>query len=103
MNDLMCLKIAQLVEYGVSQGLCASSDALYVRHRLMALLRVDAWIAPVVGVTPPEFGGLRLLQHLQTLPDGVCRVLRLFCLASLLRRRRGLRDRPSKTRVDRFG
>lgn len=59
MNDLMCFKIAQLVEYGVSQGLCASSDALYVRHRLMALLRVDAWIAPVVGVTPPEFGGVQ--------------------------------------------
>ena len=53
---MVCTAIAQLVAYGIEQQLCLPSDALYVRHRLMALLKQDTWLEPSTAPIAPAFG-----------------------------------------------
>lgn len=53
---MVCAAIARLVAYGIEQQLCLPSDALYVRHRLMALLKQDTWFEPSAGFSVPAFG-----------------------------------------------
>ena len=55
----VCTAIARLVEYGVEQRLCLPSDTMYVRHRLMVLLKQDTWFEPSAWVVAPAFGSVQ--------------------------------------------
>lgn len=53
---MVCTAIARLLAYGMAQNLFPPADVYYVRHRLMALLKLETWVEPTTPIEPPAFG-----------------------------------------------